>query len=124
MRTLATAMLLVGGLAVSAASAGAQAYPADNSGKNVRDRADTALTAGSQSNDPADVKITQEIRQAVMADKDLSTNAHNVKIITDKGVVTLRGPVKNKDEKASIGTKAKAAVGVTRVDNLIEIASH
>jgi osmotically-inducible protein OsmY len=123
MKKLAAAMVLVAGLAVWVGSARAQGYPADNSGKNVRDRQDAAVTSGDQSNTESDLNITQEIRKAVMADKDLSTNAHNVKIITANGVVTLRGPVKSAAEKANIGAKAAHAVGVTRVDNQLEIAS-
>ena len=123
MKKLAVVMLLVGGLAVSVASVRAESYPADNSGKNVRDRKDAAVTSGDQSNSQSDLKITQEIRQAVIADKDLSMNAHNVKIITSNGVVTLRGPVKSSEEKAKIGTKAKQVAGVTQVHNQIEIAS-
>jgi hyperosmotically inducible periplasmic protein len=123
MKKLAAVMLFVAGLAVWVASAHAQGYPADNSGKNVRDRKDAAVTAGDQSNTQSDLNITQEIRKAVMADKELSTNAHNVKIITANGVVTLRGPVKSSAEKANIGAKAEHAAGVTRVDNQLEIAS-
>ena len=52
-------------------------YPADNSGKNVRDRQDNARTPGEQSNAKSDVAITQAVRKAVVADKALSTNAHN-----------------------------------------------
>jgi hyperosmotically inducible periplasmic protein len=125
MKKLAAVMVLVGGLAVlSVASARAQGYPADNSGKNVRDRQAAAVTSGDQSNTQSDLDITQEIRKAVIADKDLSTNAHNVKIITANGVVTLRGPVKSSAEKANIGAMAKHVAGVTRVDNQIEIASN
>ena len=65
----------------------------DNTGRNVRDRGAT-LTSGDQSESKADLTTTQKIRQAVMADKSLSMTAHNVKIITVDGVVTLRGPVK------------------------------
>ena len=122
MKKLAVAMVFVGGLAIWIASAHAQGYPADNSGKSVRDRQNTAVTAGDQSNTQSDLKITQEIRKAVMADKKLSTNAHNVKIITVNGVVTLRGPVKSAAEKANIAEIAKHAAGVTHVDNRIEIA--
>jgi hyperosmotically inducible protein len=124
MKKLAAAMALVGGLAVSVAAVRAQGYPADNSGKNVRDRGDAAVTSGDQSNSQSDLNITQAIRKAVVADKDLSTNAHNVKIITANGVVTLRGPVKSAAEKANIGAVAQHVAGVTRVDNQIEIASN
>jgi hyperosmotically inducible protein len=54
-------------------------------------------------------------------DKSLSTNAHNVKIITSNGVVTLRGPVKTAAEKKAIEDKAKQVAGVTKVENLLEI---
>ena len=123
MKKLAALMLCVGGLAVWVTPARAQSYPADNSGKNVRDRLEAAVTSGDQSNTQSDLNITQEIRKAVIADKDLSMNAHNVKIITANGVVTLRGPVKSSEEKANVAAKAGHAAGVTRVDNQIEIAS-
>jgi osmotically-inducible protein OsmY len=101
----------------------AENYPADNTGKNVRDRNDATLTPGDQSENEADVTITREIRKAIVADDHLSTDAHNVKIITAKGVVTLRGPVETAKEKADIEAKAKQVAGVNRVDNQLEIAA-
>jgi osmotically-inducible protein OsmY len=94
---------------------------ADDTGRNVRDREGALPTAGDQSNDPVDVKVTQEIRRAVVADDSLSTNAHNVKIITNAGVVTLRGPVDSAAEKASIAAKAQQVAGVKRVDDQLEV---
>jgi osmotically-inducible protein OsmY len=111
-------------LAVGLPGAYAEDYPADNSGKNVRDRGDTALTAGDQSNAKADVTLTQRIRKAVVADKRLSTNARNVKIITAGGMVTLRGPVKSEKERSVIAAKAQQIAGAGHVDNQLEIASH
>ncbi|HYC54429.1 MAG TPA: BON domain-containing protein [Candidatus Binatia bacterium] len=98
-------------------------YQADNSGKNVRDRNETAKTADDQSNTTADVTITQEIRKAVVANDSLSTNAQNVKIITENGVVTLRGPVSTAEEKAAVAATAQRVAGVKRVQNEIEIAT-
>jgi hyperosmotically inducible protein len=95
----------------------------DNSGRNVRDRDDQNKTTGDQSENEADRTITQNIRQAVTADDSLSTNAKNVKIITNDGTVTLRGPVKSEKEKAEIEAKAKQVAGVKRVDNQLEVAS-
>ena len=46
-----------------------------------------------------------------MADKSLSSYAHNVKIISQNGTVTLKGPVKSDGEKQSVIAKA---VGVNR----------
>ena len=95
----------------------------DNSGRNVRDRNEATKTAGDQSENEADRTITQNIRKAITADDSLSTNAKNVKIITNDGTVTLRGPVKSEKEKADIEAKAKQVAGVKRVDNQLEIAS-
>ena len=95
----------------------------DNSGRNVRDRNDQTKTPGDQSENEADRTITQNIRQVITADDSLSTNAKNVKIITNDGTVTLRGPVKSEKEKAEIEAKAKQVAGVKRVDNQLEVAS-
>ena len=89
----------------------------DNSGRNVRDRNDQTKTAGYQSESEADRTISQNIRKALTADDSLSTNAKNVKIITNDGTVTLRGPVKSEKEKTDIEAKAKHVSGVKSVDN-------
>ena len=95
----------------------------DNSGRNVRDRNDATKTPGDQSENEADRTITQNIRKALTDDDSLSTNAKNVKIITNDGTVTLRGPVKSEKEKSDIEAKAKQVAGVKRVDNQLEVAS-
>ena len=115
---------LVVALGFSAAIAGAENYPAENTGKNVRDKDGNTLTATDQSNDPKDLAITQQVRKAIVADDALSVNAKNVKVITIGGVVTLRGPVDNAAEKDTVATKARTVAGVTRVDNQLEIASR
>lgn len=97
-------------------------YNPDNTGRNVRDRDDQSPTPFNQSESKADLTITQKIRQAVMADKSLSTDAKNVKIITINGVVTLRGPVASDSEKANIEKKASQVSGVTKVNNQLEVA--
>ena len=103
---------------------GRPGYDADNTGRNARDVEGKGKTSGDQSNAPADVKLTQEIRRMVVADDSLSTNAHNVKIITVDGVVTLRGPVDSPDEKSRIQQKAQQVAGVKRVDNQLEVVSR
>jgi len=105
------------------ASPPAQMAP-DNTGRNIRDRSGATLTPGDQSESKADRTLTQRIRQAVVADKSLSSTAKNVKIITINGVVTLRGPVKSPQEKGSIEAKAQRLAGMTRVDNQLEIIRH
>ena len=94
---------------------------ADNTGRNVRDRDDRTLTPTDQGNSESDRDITAQIRREIVANDALSTNAHNVKIITMDGVVTLRGPVKTTQEKVTVGAVAQRASGVTRVDNQLEI---
>jgi osmotically-inducible protein OsmY len=100
-----------------------QAAP-DNTGHNVRDRSGNTLTPGDQSSDQADVDLTRRIRKAVVADKSLSTTAHNIKIITVNGVVTLRGPVKSAQEKTKIEAKAQKLAGTKQVENQLEVAAH
>jgi len=124
MRKLAAAIVMVSALTAWALPGRAADVPADNSGKNVRDRQGATQTPGDQSNAKADMAITQAIRKAVVADKGLSTNAHNVKIVTTNGAVTLRGPVKSEAEKNRIAEKAKQTAGVKSVDNQLEIASN
>jgi hyperosmotically inducible protein len=93
----------------------------DNSGVNVRDRNPSAMTAGQQSNTKADVELTRRIRRAVMKDDSLSMTAHNVKIISENGAVTLRGPVNSEREKTAIGKKAQGIAGPDKVDNELEV---
>ena len=95
----------------------------DNTGRNVRDRNEATKTPADQSENEVDRTITQNIRRAITSDDSLSTNAKNVKIITNDGTVTLRGPVKSEKEKADIEAKAKQVAGVKNVDNQLEIAS-
>ena len=96
---------------------------ADNTGKNERDRGGSTVTPGDQGGSEGDRRITQEIRKAVVDDDKLSATAKNVKIITNDGVVTLRGPVKSSQEKTQIAALAQRAKGVKRVDNQLEIAT-
>jgi hyperosmotically inducible protein len=100
---------------------GKAAVDADNTGRNARDAEGNTLTPMDQGESEADRTITQQIRKAVVDHDTLSTNAKNVKIITQNGVVTLRGPVKSPEEKAAIAGVAQKTGGVKRVDNQIEI---
>ena len=93
----------------------------DNTAINERDRSRETQTSGDQSNSSADLKITQAIRQALMKDSELSTTAKNVKIITNNGQVTLRGPVKTAQEKAKIDQLAKSAAGGAKIDDQLEV---
>ena len=96
---------------------------ADNTAKNERDASGESLTAGDQSNSPEDIKITADIRRAVVAEKSLSMTAKNVKIITANGMVTLRGPVNSAEEKAMIAKLAHSAAGKAKIDNQLEVTA-
>jgi len=96
----------------------------DNSAQNARDRDNGAMTPMDQSNKPADLDITRQVRQAIESDSNLSTDAKNVKIITVDGVVWLRGPVKSAQEKAEIARAAHSVAGANKVHDQIEIASE
>jgi osmotically-inducible protein OsmY len=71
---------------------------------------------------PADRELTKKIRVALHDDQSLSTYAHNIKIITQDGKVTLKGPVRSEDEKAGIEAKAAAVVGAENVTNHLKVA--
>jgi osmotically-inducible protein OsmY len=93
----------------------------DNTAINQRDRSGETETSGDQSNSSADLKITQAIRQALVKDSELSNTAKNIKVITNNGQVTLRGPVKNAQEKAKISQLAKSAAGGAQIDNQVDV---
>lgn len=98
--------------------------PADNTDKNERDQHVAALTPGDQGGSEADRTVTQKVRQGVVDSDGMSVNGKNVKIITQNGVVTLRGPVKTDKEKADIAAIAKSVAGVKSVDNQLEVATN
>jgi len=107
----AIARILASAALIAASGIAASAQNPDNTAVNKQDRDKTAVTADNQKMNASDRTLTQQIRKAVMADKSLSTYAHNVKIISQDGMVTLRGPVRSDDEKHSIVAKAVEVAG-------------
>ena len=97
------------------------ATDADNSDLNERDRSGATLTPLDQGGSEADRNVTQLVRKGIVDQDGFSVNAKNVKIITQDGVVTLRGPVATSEEKAQIGVITAQANGVKRVDNQLEV---
>ena len=124
MRQTLIAVSLSIALAALAGRASAGPYPPDNTGTNARDRNGKTLTASDQSEIAGDVHITQQVRKAIVADGSLSTNAHNVKVITKSGVVTLRGPVNSSQERMKLATKVAQVAGVKGVENQLEIVKQ
>ncbi len=83
----------------------------DNTRTNKRDRNAGEPTADQQKSNATDRDLTKKIRQSIMADKTLSTYAHNVKVISQNGTVTLKGPVRSEEEKKAIMAKATEVAG-------------
>ena len=93
----------------------------DNTVVNARDRSGETNTSGDQSNNPADLKMTQAIRRALMKDGELSMTAKNIKVITANGKVTLRGPVQTPQEKTKINQIAQSAAGGAQIVDQLEV---
>jgi osmotically-inducible protein OsmY len=115
--TVGIALLLTPGTMTAQAESAAK----DNTAVNKRDRNKGAVTADQQKENRSDREISAEIRRAVMDDKELSTYAHNVKIVTRNGRVTLKGPVRSDAEKQAIEAKASEVAGAGKISNSISV---
>jgi osmotically-inducible protein OsmY len=110
------------GLLVLTASAQDVGTTPDNTKVNKRDRKTGAVTADQQKESESDREITAGIRKALMDNKELSTYAHNVKIITRNGIVTLKGPVRSQDEKKVVESQAAQIAGADKVKSALSVA--
>jgi len=110
------AVLLVAGATFNSPELQAQSAP-DNSRQNKSH----TETADDQSNTTSDRQLTAKIRKAITGDKDLSTYAHNIKIITVSGAVTLKGPVKSEEEKQKIAADVANIVSTDKITNELTI---
>lgn len=127
---LSLAVTCVSALATEKPPDGAKAAPAaqgmstarsDNTAINARDQGGATMTPQDQTNTLQDREQLAAVRRAIVADKSLSTMAHNVKVLVAGGAVTLRGPVKNADEKAKVESLAKSVKGITTTDNQLDV---
>jgi osmotically-inducible protein OsmY len=116
MRILVLGTMISGGPLIGFAQ---QAPAPDNTKANAQ--ADQN-TADKQGNAASDRVLTQQVRKAIMQDKSLSTYAHNVKVVTQNGQVTLSGPVRSDEEKQAIVQKAAEVAGQDRVVDQISVA--
>lgn len=112
MRTIQTVLTA---MALCASWGTAYAQPpssqSDNTKVNQRDRAAGEPTADQQKENASDRDLTKKIRRAIVTDKSLSTYAHNIKIISAHGTVTLKGPVRSEEEKKAVLAKAESIAG-------------
>ena len=104
------------------AQTGQKQAPPDNTKTNQEDRSKAKPVPPDQNENSGDLKLTQDIRRAITKDKALSTYAHNIKIVTQNGNVTLRGPVRSAEEKAAVEAKAAEVAGANRVKSELEVA--
>src|ERR1700736_6685931 len=93
----------------------------DNTRANQADRTAGGVTADQQKNNKTDKETARQIRKALVGDKSLSTYAHNVKVISQNGTVTLKGPVKTEDEKKAVEAKAAEVAGASNIKNEITV---
>lgn len=102
-------VLLAGGLVYSGPTmANTVVAVPDSTALNLKDANGTTKTPLDQMRgSEKDIETTRQIRQALMDDEALSTNARNVKVITLKNKVTLRGAVNSSDELKRVVTIAK-----------------
>jgi hyperosmotically inducible protein len=118
---LAIAFVLSLASTLASAQDSSTAPAPDNTKVNERDRSPAVPTADQQKENRPDRDITRDIRRSIMQDKSLSTYAHNVKIISQNGMVTLRGPVRSDDEKTAVEAKAAEIAGKDNVTSQLEV---
>jgi osmotically-inducible protein OsmY len=120
--TIAAGLLILSAQgAMSQSSTAPGTVPADNTKSNKLDPSNTAATADAQKDNAGDRTITQRIRKSLVTDKSLSTYAHNVKIVSVDGTVTLNGVVRSEDEKSAIEAKAVSVAGQGHVVNDLKV---
>jgi hyperosmotically inducible periplasmic protein len=119
---IATGIVLTGGLWTAAGFPvqSGQTAP-DNTKANQQDRNSQSPNADNAKNNLSDREVMKQIRREVVQDKSLSTYAHNVKIVSKNGKVTLRGPVQSDQEKETIEQCAKKYAGDQNVTNELTV---
>lgn len=110
--------------ALSACDRDRDVRSADNTAVDQRDRGGDTATATDQSESPGDRETTRRIRALIVADEGLSADARNVKIVTNAGTVTLRGPVATEQERTRVAAAATQVAGDGHVQNQLEVAGR
>jgi hyperosmotically inducible periplasmic protein len=121
MYKLAFCSALIGAGLCTATPVQDQSAAPDNTKANKTDTNSTTPTADKAKNGASDREIMKQIRHDVVNDKSLSTYGHNVKIISQHGKVTLKGPVHTEDEKTAIAGFAQKYAGDGNVDNQLTV---
>jgi len=114
-------LLFAVALTIVSTAARAQDSAADNTKVNQRDKNKAEPTADQQKENQPDRELARQIRRSIVQDKSLSSYAHNVKIIAQNGVVTLKGPVRSDEEKTAVEAKASEIAGADKVTSQLEV---
>jgi hyperosmotically inducible protein len=112
---------LAAGILACVAQEPAQRPTQPDNTKVNRNPSNKTQSADRAKDNTSDRDLMQKIRQAIMDDKSLSTNAHNVKVVAKNGKVTLKGPVDSAEEKATVAQKATEVAGAGNVSNQITV---
>jgi len=118
---LVSSLLIIGSALPGLGVHGQQSAP-DNTKTNRGDANKDATTSDQQKMNTIDQNISKRIRSSIMKDKSLSTYAHNIKIIAQAGIVTLRGPVRSEDERSAVEAKAQNIAGASNVRSELTVA--
>jgi hyperosmotically inducible protein len=121
-RSVVCALALSGALLTGSLQAqDTQAAP-DNTKANKGDRNTQSTNADkAMKNNLSDREVEAHIRREIVKDKNLSTYAHNVKIVSANGKVTLRGPVRSDEEKQTVEQYAKKYAADQNVINELTV---
>src|ERR1700693_1276384 len=122
-RAALSASLLLSGWTLAGAQDKNQATtPApDNTKINQQDPNAAEPPADQQKMNTGDRETTKQIRQAIIKDKSISTYGHNVKVITQNGMVTLKGPVSSEEEQKAIEDKTAEIAGADKITSQLEV---
>ncbi len=91
----------------------------DNTELNKGGASKEATMAVSEKTNRTGRAPSQKIHAEIMKDKSLTTNAHNIKVISQNRKATLKGSVRTSDKKAAVEDKAAAAAGERTVTSEI-----
>ena len=110
---LFSSVLAITSPAASAQDSAQQPAP-DNTKVNQRDRNKAEPTADQQKENQPDREIARKIRRSIVQDKTLSTYAHNVKIIAQDGMVTLKGRLDQTRKRLRLKPRRRKLLAPTR----------
>jgi osmotically-inducible protein OsmY len=115
-----SAWLNLGFCAIAAFGCGRQAADTSPPHRKVTE----AAREESRRSDPAtaDVELSRQIREAMMADDQIAEIVPGVEILVTAGEVTLRGTVPDEKGRAAIARTAQQIAGLTNVINHLELA--